>query len=931
MSAVRIAGGTLTMEAGSVICDNDTISDRDRGDGGHGPAGAVWLQGGTVTMEPGSVIEDVVGRAIYADSGTVEMDGAIQNIKQDKELWMNGTGTAVHLRNQAEMTMRGLVTEIQGGNYAIEVDNATLKMREGSVLSACQNGINLSSGSVEMNGEITGITGGHAINMQSSGEKYCKIGKTGYIHDNKVNYGAIYIQAPDGVLDIYGRINNNESNDRAGAVALANNFSGHRVTMYDGAEIIGNTASDSAGGILISCGTFTMKGGTISSNNTKTNGGALHVRRGGQFVMEGGVISDNTADGLGGGIFFEASDYNGMTPYADMQDGTISGNADKNGRNDLAVGSTDYGKTDRYLRISDTVVLEKPAVYFETEQKTVLSSAYGVKLGNARKDSIDALNSASEAKGWGSAIATLWVQCGQTSVLEIGGLQTINSQLPVYVASVVTNADGSPAGYAEVRFAATTVENGVVSFTLPADTDCGCAVALVQPTMDFGTLTLTGPARITESAAAQSYEVTYTAQYTMSESLKNMIDEGASVSDYTITLDPDRRLTAEELSRTGDHLADGEIVTFTTTLSAAQLADGQYLNTAAGIQMTVSGVGQVFIPSNTVSTAMMALQRCTITFHANGGTFDDGSSVYTQNAVVGDTVMIPADPIREGFEFTGWKPAVRPVAQGNAAYYAQWKKPDVPVIPEIPEIPVISTPPVLNTEDHVAYIIGDDNGLVRPEDAITRAEVATIFFRLLTDESRAQYWCQSNTFTDVPAEEWYNNAVSTMAKAGVLTGDPDGCFRPNAAITRAEFAAVAARFSDAAYGGAAGFVDVSADHWAAGSIALAEHLGWITGDPDGRFRPDEAITRAEAMTLINRVLERATEREQMLPDMLAWADNNVYAWYYEAVQEATNSHAYVRLDKQVPGQQFCYEEWHSILENPDWTALERSWSVANGQ
>ncbi|MCF2671238.1 S-layer homology domain-containing protein [Butyricicoccus pullicaecorum] len=248
-----------------------------------------------------------------------------------------------------------------------------------------------------------------------------------------------------------------------------------------------------------------------------------------------------------------------------------------------------------------------------------------------------------------------------------------------------------------------------------------------------------------------------------------------------------------------------------------------------------------------------------------------------------------------------------------------------------PETPVAPGKPVLNTEDHVAYIIGYPDGTVRPGNHITRAEVASIFFRLLTDESRTEFWSRSNDYSDVSAEKWYNNPISTLSNADIISGYPDGTFRPNAPITRAEFATIAARFSEVVYNGGNSFTDVPENHWAARFISMAEHLGWITGYPDGSFRPNQAITRAESMTLINRVLERAVEEEHMLSDMLKWVDNTSGAWYYEAVQEATNSHTYARTDKQVPGLDFCYEDWHKILEAPDWAALERNWIAANSR
>lgn len=237
--------------------------------------------------------------------------------------------------------------------------------------------------------------------------------------------------------------------------------------------------------------------------------------------------------------------------------------------------------------------------------------------------------------------------------------------------------------------------------------------------------------------------------------------------------------------------------------------------------------------------------------------------------------------------------------------------------------------PALNTQDHMAYIVGYEDGTVRPQNNITRAEVATIFFRLLTEESRGIYWSQTNPYSDVTGSAWYNNAVSTMANAGIIAGYPDGTFKPNAPITRAEFATIAARFSGQLAVGSGGFTDVSASHWAARYIATAQDLGWIAGYPDGTFRPDQAITRAEAVTLINRMLERAVETHHMRANMVTWSDCAITAWYYEAIQEATNSHTYVRLPEIVPGQRFCYEHWQEVLPAPDWAALEKTWSSVN--
>ena len=224
----------------------------------------------------------------------------------------------------------------------------------------------------------------------------------------------------------------------------------------------------------------------------------------------------------------------------------------------------------------------------------------------------------------------------------------------------------------------------------------------------------------------------------------------------------------------------------------------------------------------------------------------------------------------------------------------------------------------LNTTDHFAYIVGYGNGEVRPQNNITRAEVATIFFRLLTDDVRDENLTKTNRYSDVAATSWYNTAVSTLSSMGIITGYPDGTFRPNAAITRAEFAAIAARFDHDGDKTAAKFSDI-ANHWAKDEISIAYNNGWINGYPNGTFGPQRDITRAETMTLVNRVLNRLPETEEdLLPNMTVWTDNaNPNAWYYLAVQEATNSHYYKFKTNSK------YEKWTELRETRDWTQLEK--------
>ena len=227
-------------------------------------------------------------------------------------------------------------------------------------------------------------------------------------------------------------------------------------------------------------------------------------------------------------------------------------------------------------------------------------------------------------------------------------------------------------------------------------------------------------------------------------------------------------------------------------------------------------------------------------------------------------------------------------------------------------------PTGLNGKDHYAYVVGYPDGMVYPQKNITRAEVATIFFRLLTDETREANMTKSNSYNDMKDGAWYTCAVSTLSKMGIIKGYEDGSFKPDASISRAEFAAIAARFDPDGDTTPATFSDVSS-HWAKDEISIAANHGWIKGYEDGSFKPDQKITRAETMTLVNRVLKRLPEtKDDLHKDMKTWPDNqNESAWFYLAVQEATNSH-YQNLKKDG-----THEKWESMRETRDWAALEK--------
>ena len=299
------------------------------------------------------------------------------------------------------------------------------------------------------------------------------------------------------------------------------------------------------------------------------------------------------------------------------------------------------------------------------------------------------------------------------------------------------------------------------------------------------------------------------------------------------------------------------------------------------------------------------------------------------------TVDVPSN-VGNAAELAANKEYVKTLAFGNGADITEWKSNEVtlllkrssasaPVVPN-PNPGGSKEPSDLNITDHFAYVIGYPDGTVRPDGNVTRAEVATIFFRMLKDDAREKYWKTDNRYSDVKSTDWYNNAISTLSNMGIIDGYPDGTFRPNAGITRAEFAKIAVSFFKDNVRETIGdrFSDIHGK-WYTEYVNLANELAIVNGYPDGTFRPDNKIIRAESMTIVNKTLRRTPCKEGLLPVsvMITWPDNAASAWYYEAVQEATNSHEYSRASTTAK------EQWTKLLPVRDWAAFERAWSTAN--
>ena len=337
-------------------------------------------------------------------------------------------------------------------------------------------------------------------------------------------------------------------------------------------------------------------------------------------------------------------------------------------------------------------------------------------------------------------------------------------------------------------------------------------------------------------------------------------------------------------------------------------ADGNGTSYDPGDPLTVTGNITLYAQWRYTGGGEYNPKDATLRFNSRGGTeFDD--IVRDDPFEYNPYNKIPSRP---GYRFTGWYDSSRlddrydedeeiSVPMGITTVWAGWEE--------------TSVPSMLNGDDHYAYIQGYSDGTVRPNANITRAQVATIFFRLLDEDVRDDNLTTYNTFPDVDEDYWANTAISTMASLGVINGRNSGLFDPDAYITRAEFAAICARFDDSGVDGITTFTD-TVGHWAEDEISRAAALGWIQGYSDGTFRPNQYITRAQAVTMINRVLCRLPEdTDDLLSGMNTWTDCHEDDWFYLAIQEATNSHDFVAKD-------WVYESWTDLNRAPDWSRYE---------
>lgn len=528
MSAVRLSGGRLVMKSGAVICD-DAVSDRTRGNtGSNGPAGAIWMQGGTFTMDDGATIKNIVGRVLYMDSGTAMLGGEVVDTEHDIDMWQSSRwdsqGYIAHVRNGANLELKasfkgsnkGLsnsdpVVKTIGSAIMLSQDGCRLKVHNGAAFSHYNGGDIIGTGAkvdIEFNGEISHCNLGHAITVQSAAY-HLVLGPNSNIHHNTVSYGTIYSQGVNAVVDIYGKINDNVSTDRAGGIAFANNMGPTTATMYEGAEICRNVSYQTGGAILLSRAVLTIQGGKIVGNISGVNtdndadkvGGGIHVRRGGTLIMKGGEIAGNYSCGDGGGVALRMEDWGTERSGGnEIGSGIISGNimhatATKSSdgsysvsggeSNDVSIINGSGANRSRYVVFNSDGIMENDGIYFSGYKCALAGATPGTKFGDASQSSVDVLMEELKSKKLETCRFAIWVQGDSwpgIQNLKVSLPANFDKSKPAYVAIVDVNGQGTVSANPEIKLYPASFDEQDSSLALDVRTNAtnGSIVAIVQ-------------------------------------------------------------------------------------------------------------------------------------------------------------------------------------------------------------------------------------------------------------------------------------------------------------------------------------------------------------------------------------------------------------------------------------------------------------------
>lgn len=901
--------------------------------------------GGTIVLNSGAILQNnkaaQFGSGILANNGvniTME-DGAIirNNTNRNYEL-----GGGILIGNGSTFTMNG--GEISGntanGGGGVAIIGSTMVMNNGTISnnSTYQTSGQGSYGAGVYVADYANSSGGDTLFTATPASFEMNGGK---ITGNKaLDYGGGIVTFPQRSQKITININNGEisgnkvTRGSGGAVAA---FFGVTELNIKGGTLTGNSAYQFGGGVFLYQATnVTISGGTISENKALRGGGGVCLREGSAVKQTGGSIENNVAK-VGGGIYSGTytmtggvikDNNNSLTEAARLStlgDGVFVGTAFNLGNdaeistnNDVYLTAGDsISKEGRYINVISPYTGASTAkpIQIHSEDHTVENTEIGTQLVRYTTDA-GGETAAATADADGIFVPS-WkmpegLAIGQSKAAGKTDWMTYVPAVKIQYQWVSTDNpnDVTPPANDYIRtgraYTAKAQQNSHQGYTFDGwYTDTTCTVPYVNGTV-LNTDTVLyglweaehGKLSVAKTVAGNNGDTSKAFNFTVT-----LGDTGinGTFGEMTFADGVATFVLKHGESKTAVGLPAG--ITYTVTEAEAD-KDG-YTTTsvnASGSIIKNNTAAAVFTNTRNSSSSHHST-RYTLHYESNGGT-----AYQDERYSSGTKVTLDKAPIRESYTFTGWytdekltDKITSVTMTSDKTVYAGWVATGVP--------------DMLNGDDHDAYVIGYPDGNVHPQGNISRAETATIFFRLLKADTRDGNLTAENVFADVANGKWFNKAVSTMAKLGIVKGRSAETFAPDAPITRAEFAAICARFNTKPTNTSNSFSDISG-HWAEAEIERAVAFGWIAGYPDGTFRPDTYITRAEAMTMINRVLCRMPQDEKdLLRTMVVWPDNKPTDWYYLAVQEATNSHEFERKGA-------VNEKWTKLTSAPDWTRYQ---------
>ena len=821
--------------------------------------------GGTIVLNSGAILQNnkaaQFGSGILANNGvniTME-DGAIirNNTNSNYEL-----GGGILIGNGSTFTMNG--GEISGntanGGGGVAIIGSTMVMNDGVI--------------------------SNNSTYRTSGQG--SYGAGVYVADyaNASGGDTLFTATPASFEMNGGTITGNTALDYGGGVLTFPQRSQKITININNGEISGNKVTEGSGGAVAAFFGETelnINGGTLTKNSALNNGGGVFLWQATNVTISGGTISENKAS-AGGGVCL----------YTDSAVTQTGGSIENNVAN---VGGGVCGGT---YTMTGGVIKDNNNSLAETER--LAAKGDGVYVGTA-------FNLGNDAE-----IST------NNDVYLVQGTSVPKEGRYINVISPYTGA--SNAKPIQIHSEDRTVENTeigtqLVQYTNAAGGETAAAQADVDgifvPSWKMPEGLVIGQSKAAGKTDWMTYVPNKHGDLTVTKTVDGTAGDTSKAFNFTVTLkDTGINGTFGEMTFTDGAatfaLKHGESKTakdlpagITYTVTEAEADQDGYTTTAANASGSIikDDTAAVTFTNTRNSSSSHHSTRYTLHYESNGGT-----AYKDERYSSGTKVTLDKTPTRESYTFTGWyadKALTQKITSvtmnSDKTVYAGWEATGVP--------------DKLNGDDHYAYVIGYSDGNVRPNANVSRAETATIFFRLLKSDIRDGNLTADNGFSDVSNGQWHNKAISTMAKLGIVKGRRADSFDPDASITRAEFAAICARFNTKPVENSGSFSDISG-HWAENEIERAAAFGWISGYPDGTFRPDARITRAEAMTMINRVLCRMPQsKSDLLDSMVTWPDNKPSDWHYLAVQEATNSHDFNRQGE-------VGESWTKLTSVPDW-------------